>query len=261
MPTPLPTDALPKPPMNDEMGMPPAEGADDLPPMNDMPGEEAVDQGLVDRSPPAPEGADPSTHSDVPLDAPPEEEGGAGEPEGKAAITGKYNSSPVGDVKMNKAKNTYNTYKLELSMGQLEVIMTALERNHADAVSDELLATIKYYIEKLPGPGEEEEEAEARNQAAKGQVGDENMPLPMPPGGGQGDEASLPLPEVPGGQPGEPPGKAKMLQHSRAEGGGGAGGQPGSGPPGGAQVGLPEPEDMGGGAGVDDRSLPRPPRE
>ena len=64
------------------------------------------------------------------------------------------NLPPVGDIKLTKVKQTYNTYRLEMSMGQLEAIRSALERDHADPISDELLAIMTYYLEKVPGPGE-----------------------------------------------------------------------------------------------------------
>ena len=136
--------------------------------------------------------------------------------EGAGAITGKYNSSPVGDIQLSKKKNTYNTYALTLSMGQLEVILSALEKNHDDPVSDELLATFQYYIDKLPGPGEEEEEAEARNNPQAGADEESETPIPMPPGkkapGAPKDLENMPEPEM-------PPGKARMLRQ--------AGGRPG----------------------------------
>jgi hypothetical protein len=194
-----------------------------------------------------PMGAEPPA-----MDAPLGPEGGAGEEPlaaaGTGAITGKYNSSPVGDVKMTKSKGTYNTYKLELSMGQLEVILNALEKNHDDPVADELLATFQYYIDKLPGPGEEEEEAEARNNpqaaAAKAAGGEEALPgeetpIPMPPGqeaGGGKDLANMP--EPPSGEA-MPPGKARLL---------GAG-----------KAGLPGPDTEG--ARKVDHELPPPPSE
>jgi hypothetical protein len=90
------------------------------------------------------------------------------------AVTGKYNSSPVGDIKMTKAKGSYNTYKLELSMGQLEVIRTALESKHDDPVSDELLATLSYYMDKLPGPGEDEESTDKTGESEQPETNDQD---------------------------------------------------------------------------------------
>jgi len=244
---------------------PQAGGADDMP----LPEPEAEEPPAMDAPMPGGEGGggerppyyDPAQTDDQPapgLDDP----DAAEQPkaaEGTGAITGKYNSSPVGDIKMSKAKGTYNTYKLEMSMGQLEVIRTALEGNHADPVSDELLATLTYYMDKLPGPGEEEEEAEARvnPQAAAAKAAkaaglpgaetpdaeESDSPLPKPPGAptaakvGAADISKLPKPP----KGGATPAKERLLQNS-----------PNAQP----SVGLPEPEDVGSEA-----QLPPPPRE
>jgi hypothetical protein len=118
------------------------------------------------------------------------------------------NLPPVGDIKLSKVKGTYNTYKLELSMGQIEAIRNALEKDHADPISDELLAIFSYYVEKVPGPGEEEDDLKAREEHP-GMAADEegDFPIPMPPNEGNeapGDEPPLP-PEggsaAPGGMP------------------------------------------------------------
>jgi hypothetical protein len=185
------------------------------------------------------------------LDDPPQEEGEEPAAQGTGAITGKYNSSPVGDIKMTKSKGTYNTYKLEMSMGQLEVIRNALENNHADPVSDELLATLTYYMDKLPGPGEEEEESDMRKAGAGGEDG---PPIPMPPGSkGAGAPAPAggkpPLPPKPG-QPPPTPAKERLMANA-------PGGAPGAG---GKQpvAGLPDFDEEEGGAGGE---LPPPPAE
>lgn len=98
---------------------------------------------------------------------------------------------PVGDIKITKAANTYNTYRLELSMGQLESIRDSLEKDHANPIADELLAMFDYYLAKVPGPGEEKEDVSTREQAAgaaaeahdeaAGEDADES-PIPLPPG-------------------------------------------------------------------------------
>ncbi len=133
------------------------------------------------------------------------------------------NLPPVGDIKLSKTKGTYNTYKLELSMGQIEAVRNALEKDHADPISDELLAILTYYLDKVPGPGEEEEDLKAREEhpaAAADEEGD--FPIPMPPreeGGAPegepptptGKTAPAPAGEVPLPEPGmepEPAGEA-----------------------------------------------------
>lgn len=124
------------------------------------------------------------------------------------------NLPPVGDIKLSKVKGSYNTYKLEMSMGQIEAMRNALEKDHADPISDELLAILTYYIDKVPGPGEEEEDIKAREEggaagaaAAVGAEGDEegDFPIPMPPTeGGSAEETPPPRPpgaeEEPGGE-------------------------------------------------------------
>jgi len=191
-------------------------------------------------------------------EAPPEEPGGELGPEGpeapgegdgpagvksagSGAIQGRYNSSPVGDVKMTKVKGTYNTYKLELSMGQLEVILTALERNHDDAVSDELLATFHFYLEKLPGPGEDEDEFDAKKEAEAGGGMEGDTPLPMPPGQEGGEPENMDALPRPGGAP--------------AGGAGPEVGLPGDEGEAPAAGGPPPPEDSA------DKRLPPPPKE
>lgn len=142
-----------------------------------------LDDGADSLSPGEDTDLPPEGESDAPVSDP-----------GAGAITGKFNSSPVGDIKMSKVKGSYNTYKLEMSMGQLEVIKAALERNHADPVADELLATLSFYMDSLPGPGEDEEASDAKKDGPS-----EDSEIPMPPGtqpGGTsaGDVAKLPPP-------------------------------------------------------------------
>lgn len=232
------------PPVDD-----PEQGAADLldePPVEEPPMEEPAE------AQPGPEaGLEEPALEEPEMDVEP----GAEEPEGRTtAITGKYNSSPVGDIEMSKVKGTYNTYKLQLSMGQIEVIMNALEANHADPVSDELLATFQYYVKQLPGPGEDEEKFEAEKKAMEGGAAGgetEETPIPMPPGGTAGtppagaEEEATFMPEE---EPGEP---AAMEAPT---------GEPG----------LPEPEagpieepaaPPKEPAGEADRRLPKPPRE
>lgn len=98
-------------------------------------------------------------------------------------------------MKVSKIKKTYNDYDVELSWGQLQAIKSALERDHADPVSDELYAELSWYLDHVPHPGEEEEDLKARDEmngagvtpesgeGEEGGGGDEgDYPLPMPPG-------------------------------------------------------------------------------
>jgi len=111
-------------------------------------------------------------------------------------------------MKVDKIKGTYNDYKVEMSFGQLQAMKSALERDHADPVSDELYAELCWYLDHIPGPGEEKEDLKARDEmgaeVTKDGKGDDeeggDYPLPMPPGhddlgaapglnpGGEGEE-------------------------------------------------------------------------
>lgn len=113
---------------------------------------------------------------------------------------------PVGDIKLSKSKGTYNTYKMELSYGQLEAIRSALEKDHADPISDELLAILTYYLDKVPGPGEEEEDQKMREQhPADAADEDSDYPIPMPPNEGTEPEGEQEPPPPPpsGAEPDE----------------------------------------------------------
>lgn len=101
---------------------------------------------------------------------------------------------PVQESELKKKSGTYNAYTLALSWGQLQVLVAALERDHADPVSDELLAELKWMLENaVPGPGESEEDMKAREeeQASVAELANaenaEDFPLPMPPGAEGGD--------------------------------------------------------------------------
>jgi hypothetical protein len=78
-------------------------------------------------------------------------------------------------MKISKAKETFNDYKVELSWGQLNAIYKALEQDHADPLADELFAELGWYLENVPGPGEDEEEYKEAKDAEKEaqQLGDE----------------------------------------------------------------------------------------
>lgn len=86
-------------------------------------------------------------------------------------------------MKIAKAKykgaSTFNDYEVELSWGQLMAIHAALEKDHANPLSDELFAELSFYLENVPGPGESEEEykaaREAETQAIQGGEEGRNM--------------------------------------------------------------------------------------
>jgi hypothetical protein len=70
-------------------------------------------------------------------------------------------------MKIQKIKETFNDYKVELSWGQLNAIFRALEQDHADPLADELYAELGWYLENVPGPGEDEEEYKEAKDAEK----------------------------------------------------------------------------------------------
>lgn len=171
---------------------------------------------------------------------------------GKKQIPG--NMPPVGDIQLKKKSGTYNTYTIQLSYGQIEALRQALEADHANPIGDELKALFDYYINSIPGPGEEEEDLKAREEQAaiaSGQVqaaSDDDSPIPMPPGDDNGGEVTV------------------AGQGPDREGGDEGGGlhiPPVEGEEGGDE--LPEPPshmpDFGGGDPSADDHIPQPPRE
>ncbi len=64
----------------------------------------------------------------------------------------------INEMELKKVKDTYNTYSVKLSFGQLVAIRDALKKDHSDPLSDEVLAEIEYYLNNLPGPGEDPED-------------------------------------------------------------------------------------------------------
>ncbi len=61
-------------------------------------------------------------------------------------------------MKISKAKDTYDDYKIEqVSFKQLEAIKNALAKS-SGADADELRANIEWSLERLPSPGQEEDD-------------------------------------------------------------------------------------------------------
>jgi len=130
-------------------------------------------------------------------------------------------------MKIKKIKDTYNDLTVEISYGQLVAIRNALEKDHADPLSDELYAEIGWYLQNtVPQPGESEEAFKAERDAvtktpeeAGKEVSAENAggpssdteleagALPPPPSDEMGGEPGMGGPEM-GGEPGmEGPGE------------------------------------------------------
>lgn len=158
---------------------------------------------------------------------------------------------------LKKKSKTFNEYTLEISYGQIEAIVAALEQSHAEVIADELLAEIRWYIAHVPGPGEEEEDQKDREQGAA--AAEEDFPIPMPPG----QETTTPLSGVEKSalKPGQGSSKNAELPPPGEEPGSGLGG----GPEDEAGGGLPDVTEPHGGGGPPedeletDRRLPQPP--
>jgi hypothetical protein len=71
-------------------------------------------------------------------------------------------------VKITKAEGQYDTYRMEVSFGELRELHDRLRDDHAGVVADEMFNALDYYMRKLPAPGEDKKERE--NAAEK--VGD-----------------------------------------------------------------------------------------
>jgi len=165
-------------------------------------------------------------------------------------------------MRIKKISDTFNDYRVEMSFGQLKSIRDALEEFHADPILDELYNEITWYLQNIPGPGEDEEEFKAREQGEQGLEGADGEgaagSLPPPPEG----DADLPggeefggegLPEPPmdemGGDGVPDEGEVEDLAASGLEGG--APGDFGEGP-------EMTPDDR---SEMDRRILPEPPIE
>ena len=139
-------------------------------------------------------------------------------------------------MKIKKVKfdgmDSFNDYQVELSYGQLVAMRNALEKDHSDPLSDELYAELNYYLQNIPGPGENSDEFKAQRdaatkpqdaagaevgpeegEAAVAPMGDtelETSKLPPPPSeeeeGMGGEPGAEPMGEEPGAAPGGPGG-------------------------------------------------------
>jgi len=131
------------------------------------------------------------------------------------------------DIK--KKNESFNTYTITLSFGEMQAIYTALAKGHADPIADEMFMGLKYYMERLPGPGEDEPEKDEEGNEVGGNpatmdnidgidldsvlppademggeevdMGGEGEPLGEEPPGELGGEGE----DLPGGEPEEEP--------------------------------------------------------
>ena len=139
-----------------------------------------------------------------------------------------------------------------MSFGQLTAIRNALSAEHADPLADELFAELNWYLDNIPGPGEDEDDLKAQEQAgASGMASPEAAQKPLSPKADDllpapGEEEGGEQPPGPKGPPGDeagPPGEEGFPGE----------GAPEEAPPG--EEGAPGPEDAA------DRRLPPPPEE
>ena len=70
-------------------------------------------------------------------------------------------------MEIKKVAETYNTYSLKISWGQLNALYRAMESNHADPLEDELFAELGFYLQNVAPPGESPEEFKAAKDAEK----------------------------------------------------------------------------------------------
>jgi hypothetical protein len=100
-------------------------------------------------------------------------------------------------MKIKKQESSFNTYTLEVSFGELVAIQRGLEfTDEVDPIVDEMREGISWYMNNLPGPGEDREEFKAKKDAEK------ELQEPQDPGQNDGEAPALPSEK--GGQDFEP---------------------------------------------------------
>lgn len=96
-------------------------------------------------------------------------------------------------MEIKKKNESYNTYTLTLSFGQMEAILNALATDHTGPVADELYAELEWYMSRLPKPGEDEKEekAEAGGEPEGAEVPAGEPASPAAPEAAEAPEAKL----------------------------------------------------------------------
>ena len=75
-----------------------------------------------------------------------------------------------------KKSKSFNTYTWTLSYGQLLAIQAALQVHHTDALADEILSELDWFLSgNLPRPGEDKSEAELEEEREKERTEAEKM--------------------------------------------------------------------------------------
>ena len=66
---------------------------------------------------------------------------------------------------MTKVADSYNMYRLELSLGEIKAVKDAVEKTETvDAIIDDFAAALDWSLENVPGAGETKEEFKARKE-------------------------------------------------------------------------------------------------
>ena len=95
-------------------------------------------------------------------------------------------------MEIKKKGASFNTYTVTLSFGEMQAIYSSLAKSHADPIADEMFMGLKYYMERLPGPGEEEEKGEegeeGGNPATMSNIDGIDLDSVLPPPDGMDSE-------------------------------------------------------------------------
>lgn len=97
-------------------------------------------------------------------------------------------------MKISKVADSYDTYKLEVSFGELSHMSAALQ-SETNPVADEIRKAIDFYMASIPGPGEDKEDLKAREKE------EEQLDTPAEPPMGELEVGA----SVPEEVPAEPP--------------------------------------------------------
>ena len=83
---------------------------------------------------------------------------------------------------IEKVNNTFDTYKLTISRGELSALSDALDKVDPSPVTDAMREGVQWYLNNVPGPGEDKKEFIAKKDLAKERsAGPEPTALPPKP--------------------------------------------------------------------------------
>ena len=110
-------------------------------------------------------------------------------------------------MRIKKKDQSYNDYVLELSFGELVAISNGMsDFKGGGVVADEVRKGLQFYLDRIPGPGEDKDEFEAKQAAEKeaanagkaaGAEVDNPGVLPAEDGGPDLEPAAEEIPEPP----------------------------------------------------------------